>query len=169
MKMQTALATVALVIGAGLTAVSAQPSAPSGDDVRFLHAALRDGRAEIALARSVLARTQDARAVRFAHRMIEDHTQNDAALLALEQGLSVAPASAEPDAAARAAARKLDALRDDRLGGAYLGYELQAHQNTIAALRRARTATANQQIRDYIRSTIPMEMQHYALARSLTS
>jgi putative membrane protein len=135
----------------------------SGDEA-FIATAAQGGMGEIELSR-VAARGADSTEVRnFATKMVEEHTASNAELgkIAMRANL---PMPVAPDSDHMQLRDKLIALRGPEFDKTYMEAMRSDHQKTVDFLIGASTMVTTDDLRNFIKKTLPVVQQHLRMAQ----
>lgn len=136
------------------------------NDRVFAQRAYEGGYSEIYLARAVMKLTNDPSVHKFATRMIQDHSKNDAQLASIAQRMHVT-VQKKPDADAVQEAKTLRHLPKDQIAEQYLTYEENDHQKDVTGYQNEAEESNVTPLRQYAKASLPVLKQHLKLAQDL--
>ncbi|MGH7661542.1 MAG: DUF4142 domain-containing protein [Vulcanimicrobiaceae bacterium] len=136
------------------------------NDRVFAQRAYQGGYSEVYVARQVLNLTNDPSVHKFATRMIQDHSRNDAQLAGIARGMHVS-VQQKPDADALQEVRTLKHLPKDQIAEQYLTYEETDHERDLNGFKNEAQEGTSTQLRQYAKSSLPVLKTHLKLAQDL--
>jgi putative membrane protein len=158
---------LALVLTAAAMPAFAQSTmATMSPDIQFAHRAAQGGAAEVAMAQLALQTSQNPTVRAFAHRMIADHTPNNAKLAAIMKAQGI-PAPAQLDANSRAAMAKLQGLSGHAFNLAYMHGQVSAHESMQVLMQTEINGGKNPALVAFAKATLPTVNAHLTSAKSV--
>jgi predicted outer membrane protein len=138
----------------------------SGDEA-FITVMEQAGLSEIELSRIAVDSATSAPEIRnFAARMIAEHAANDAELDEIAANQNIALPFA-PDSDHMQLRDQLIALRGRELDKTYMEVMRNDHQKMVDFLSAASSTVASDELRNYIKKTLPMAQRHLRMAQEL--
>lgn len=143
-----------------------QSAAMSAED--FVVAASASNMFEIRSSELALQNAQGDRVRAFAEQMIADHTKAGEQLMTIvaEGGASVAPPAAL-DARHQAMMDQLKAASGEQFDAAYLGLQLQAHEEAVALFTAYAENGRDETLRAFAATTLPVLQHHLSEVEAL--
>ncbi|HTW83519.1 MAG TPA: DUF4142 domain-containing protein [Candidatus Sulfotelmatobacter sp.] len=158
---------MALALAAVAMPAFAQSSmATMSPDVQFAHRAAQGGTAEVSMAQLALQTSHNPDVRAFAHRMIADHTPNNAKLAGIMKAQGI-PAPAGLDADSRAAMAKLQGLSGHAFNLAYMHGQVSAHESMQVLMQTEINGGKNPALVAFAKSTLPIVNAHLTAAKSV--
>ncbi|MBX6320238.1 MAG: DUF4142 domain-containing protein [Rhodospirillaceae bacterium] len=152
--------------GAGAT-MGEQAMAPESDAM-FAQDAARSDSAEIRMARMALQRATNPQVRQFAQRMIDDHLQSTAKLMAISQSGGVTLASA-PGPTGQSVIQQLSTMQGASFDRAYMRVQVQAHQQVEALLQSEIQNGKDPRLQAFARQALPVVQSHLQEAQQIAS
>lgn len=164
---------VAALVAAGAPASQAQPGPPPAaagaamPTPDYIHAAATTDEYEIAAARMALTRAHNPHVIRFARKMIHDHTESTRMIrraIAMS-GHRVPP----PPPLTGQQQHMLDDLRAARgdFGRVYIDQQVQAHQMALGVHQAYASGGSDPALRRTAAKIVPVVQMHLQMAREL--
>jgi putative membrane protein len=139
--------------------------AVSGDEA-FIAAVAQGGMAEIELSK-VAMRTAESPEVRnFATKMVQEHTANNAELADIAMRESI-PLPVAPDSDHMQLRDKLIAMKGTEFDKTYMDAMRADHQKMADLLVGASTTVSTDDLRNFIKKTLPAVQRHIRMAEDL--
>lgn len=158
---------LALALAATAMPALAQSSmATMSPDVQFAHRAAQSGMAEVSMAQLALQTSHNPTVRAFAHRMIADHTPNNAKLAAIMKAQGI-PAPAGVDANSRAATAKLEGLSGHAFNLAYMHGQVSGHESMQVLMQTEINGGKNPTLVAFAKMTLPTVNAHLTTAKSV--
>ncbi|MEP6938857.1 MAG: DUF4142 domain-containing protein [Rudaea sp.] len=147
--------------------------ADSGDhdvtpDEAFIVAATQGGLGEIELSKLALRTAASPEVRGFAARMVQEHTDNNASLASIAQAHNIALPIA-PDSDHLQLRDKLIALHGPEFDKIYVEEMRTDHQKMADLLVSASTTVGSDDLRGFIKKTLPVVQRHLRMAQDLKS
>jgi putative membrane protein len=164
-------ATIAGVLATAAFACMPAAAADTGDhpvsgDEAFIATAAMGGLAEVELS-TIAARTAQSPEVRsFAEKMVREHVASNAELGAIASRENL-PVPVAPDSDHMQMRDKIIALHGVEFDNTYMEAMRSDHQKTIDFLVGATTTVTTDDLRNYIKKTLPIVQQHLRMAQEL--
>jgi putative membrane protein len=145
------------------TSMSADPR--GADPATFVKKAALGGMTEVALSKAAASRSQDVAIRKFADQMIQDHEKanDELSSLAKSKGLQV-PVSL--DAEHQAILQRVNGKSASEFDNAYSKQMVTDHTKTVA-LFEAETTSADADLADFAKKTLPTLQEHKRMAGKL--
>ena len=165
------LAAAALLPGVPVHAQGASPRAAKGQvataDQQWMKDLGEGNVAEIETGKLAQQKGASAEVKRFGAMMVEDHakTLKQMQALASRKGVELPRA---PNAKHAAAAKSLEALRDDAFDKRYAAMAVSDHQETLALLKKVQQGAKDEELRSFAAETVPVVSHHLAEAQRLS-
>ncbi|MGH7545713.1 MAG: DUF4142 domain-containing protein [Gemmatimonadota bacterium] len=150
-----------------------EPShAPTLSDPEIAHIAVTANAIDVDLAKLAKARAKDAKVLRFAQTMVDDHTAVNARAGALAEKLGVTPqdnaVSQQLQKGAETARGELETLSGAKFDRAYIEREVAYHEAVLDALDRTLIPGAtNAELRTLLVEVRPVIAAHLKVAESI--
>jgi putative membrane protein len=158
---------LALAQAASAPSRSQRPSIDRADR-RFIEDAMRDGMAEVELARMAQTRASDAQVKAYAQRMQQDHGKANAELTALANAKFVATDDAKPGFMQRRHADRLARLSGAEFDRAYMEHMVDAHGDAVDLFEKAARDADDADVKAFATRTLPTLRGHLDSARQLS-
>jgi len=160
---------VVAVSAGAMTQGSSAPAKPGeGPDASFVHKAGEGDLAELELSRLAADRAAPPKVRAYARTIVQDHgqTSRELAMIAAHENIAL------PDVVDEEHAQVLDALASE--GGAifddnYITAMLAAHQQLASLLKSSEAAVSTDELRTYIRKTLPVVERERRLAQEVST
>lgn len=148
----------------GLVLSGALPAAAAPSDQMFVNKAAMGGMAEVREAQLALTKTSSPRVRAFAHRMIADHTPNNAMLarIARRDGYSLPMSIGRENMAMM---DRLSALNGAAFDAAYLHGQIAAHMKMLALMQSEASSAGDPRLVRFAGMTAPVVQSHLSMAR----
>ena len=165
-------AVAALVVFAMAEVAGAQGSGAAlkpaeARDGAFVQKAAEGSMAELELSRLASEQAQSADVRAFAQRMVQDHTQNASELeiIAAHENIALPETLSDEHTQLRS---ELARERGRRFDNTYMNAMLTDHQTLAKLLRSSEAAVSTDELRTYIRKTLPVVEHHLRMAEDVT-
>jgi putative membrane protein len=157
----------ALLAALLITTPLAAQAAP-GQDQMFVRKAAQGGLAEVREAHVALNNSRNPGVIRFANRMITDHTANNAQLarIAHQEGRPLPPTIGARNEQIVATLQTLHGRAFDRQ---YVQGQVAGHEQMLSLLQNEVASGSDPRLVAFARATIPVVREHLSLARRLSS
>lgn len=142
-----------------LSATAAFAQAPSVQDKMFMVKLCQGNHAEIAAGKLALRKSQNAKVRGLAQTIVSEHSANEAKLQTLADKYNVKLPN-EPDAAHKAAAKKLAAMNGKQFDNKYIGGQIADHHATIALLEKEMANGKSSEVRSFATETLGGVQMH---------
>jgi len=160
---------VVAVSAAAMAQGSSSPAKPAeSPDASFVHRAGESDLAELEFSRLAADRAASPKVRAYAQRIVEDHgrTSRELAIIAAHENIAL------PDGVDEEHSQVLDALAGE--GGAifddnYITAMLVAHQQLASLLKSSEAAVSTDELRTYIRKTLPVVESERRLAQGVST
>ncbi len=159
---------VAVSAGAMAQGSSAPAKPAEGPDASFVHKAGEGDLAELELSRLAADRAASPKVRAYAQTIVRDHgqTSRELAIIAAHENIAL------PDVVDEEHSQVLDALAGE--GGAifddnYITAMLAAHQQLARLLQSSEAAVSSDELRTYIRKTLPVVERERRLAQEVST
>jgi putative membrane protein len=146
-------------------ALMSTPPAPESDDM-FAQDAARGDATEIRMARLALQRASDPQVRAFAQRMINDHTQSTANLMAIAQTQSLTLASG-PGQNGQAVLQQLGGIQGADFDRTYMQVQVAAHRQMEALLQSEIQNGQDSRLKAFATAVLPTVQSHLQMAEQM--
>lgn len=156
-----------LASAAALLVFSAQAKADAPPaDKAFANKAAAGGLAEVELGRLAEQNAGSANVKAFGQRMVTDHSQANAELMAIAKAQSlILPTT--PDADVRSTMSSLKAQKGTSFDKAYVSDMVRDHQQDVADFEKEAAAGQDPALKGFAQKYLPVLKQHLSMAESL--
>jgi len=160
-----ALAVAAVPAGIRAQGGALQPA--EARDGAFVQKAAEASLAELELSRLASDQAQSPAVRAFAQRMVQDHAQNASELeiIAAHENLALPETLTDEHAQLRS---ELARERGTRFDNTYMNAMLSGHQTLAKLLRSSEAAVSTDELRTYIKKTLPIVEHHQRMAENIT-
>jgi putative membrane protein len=154
----------ALGIGALALALPSMAQSAAMGDSMFVTKAAQGGMAEVKMGQLAIQKSKNATVLAFAHRMVTDHTKNNAQLAAIAKGEGrMLPSSVGPTN--EAMMTKLQGMSGAAFDHAYLAGQVAGHQQMLVLMQNEAAGGSDPKLMTFAKMTAPVVQQHLGMAK----
>jgi putative membrane protein len=147
-------------------AARAQTTDVSEQDKTFLTGQQQTNLAEVALGKTVMERTTNAKVKDLASHLVEAHQAVSGENTALEQKLGITPPT-EPSAEQKATADKILAQSGDAFDKAFVDAQVEGHMKSIEKANKEIASGSNPDIKAFATAYVPKAQGHLDMAKTV--